>query len=118
MTELVAAPLLLAGAALALVAGVGLQRFPDVFTRMHAATKPATLGLVLTLAGVAVALGDLSAVAKLGVVIILQFVTAPIGAHLVGRSAYAAGIEISADTSVDIAVSEAIGRTTGATGQN
>jgi multicomponent Na+:H+ antiporter subunit G len=38
------AVLLLAGVALAVLAGLGLVAFPDVFSRMHAATKPATLG--------------------------------------------------------------------------
>ena len=109
MTDVIAASLLLVGAALALIAGIGLQRFPDVFARMHAATKPATLGLVLTLTGVAIALGDLSTVVKLGAVIIFQFVTAPIGAHLIGRSTYAAGTELSPDTRVDSLVIEALG---------
>ena len=115
MMDYLAGALLLTGTALALIAGIGLQRFPDVFSRMHAATKPATLGLVLTLTGVAFALGDLAAVTKLGVVIVLQFITAPIGAHLIGRSSYVAGAEMSPDTQVDPAVSEALGRATGTT---
>jgi multicomponent Na+:H+ antiporter subunit G len=49
--DVLAAALTLAGAALALVAGVGMVRFPDVFARMHAATKPATLGLLLIVLG-------------------------------------------------------------------
>lgn len=114
MTDFIAASLLLAGVALALVASIGLHRLPDLFSRMHAATKPATLGLVLTLTGVVIGLGDLSAGVKLGVVIIAQFITAPIGAHLIGRSAYAAGTELSPDTLVDKAVSDALGGTTAA----
>lgn len=108
MTDLVAAALLLTGTALALIASIGLHRLPDLFSRMHAATKPATLGLVLTLTGVAIALGDLPAVAKLGAVIIFQFVTAPIGAHLIGRSVYVAGTELSPDTTVADSVDAAL----------
>ena len=53
--EVVSAVLMLSGVALALLAAVGLLRFPDVFSRMHAATKPATLGLLLVVvAGIAV----------------------------------------------------------------
>ena len=97
----VAAALILTGAALAVLAGVGLQRFPDVFARMHAATKPATLGLVLILTGSALRVGDRGDVAKLMLVGVLQFVTAPVGAHMVGRAAYRAGTELSPDTVID-----------------
>lgn len=83
------------------LAGVGLQRFPDIFARMHAATKAATLGLLLVLAGVALQLSSPGDVAKLMLVAILMFVTAPVGAHMVGRAAYRSGTELSSETSVD-----------------
>lgn len=101
MRTIVASALLLSGSALALVAGIGLQRFPDVFARMHAATKPATLGLVLVLAGTALRVDRPGEVAKLALVVALQFVTAPVGAHMVGRAAYRAGTELSAGTVID-----------------
>lgn len=101
MGDLVAAVLVLAGVALSLMAGIGLQRFPDVFARMHAATKPATLGLVLVLAAAALRVADPGDVAKLALVAALQFVTAPVGAHMVGRAAYRAGTELSPATIVD-----------------
>ena len=56
--QIVASVLLLLGSALALVAGIGLVRLPDVFARMHAATKPATLGLLLVCVGAAIADAD------------------------------------------------------------
>jgi multicomponent Na+:H+ antiporter subunit G len=90
--QVVASVFLLAGCALALVAGIGLVRLPDVFARMHAATKPATLGLLLVCIGAAVADATLTDVAKLGLVVVLQFLTAPVGAHMVGRAAYGAGL--------------------------
>lgn len=99
--DTVVAALLLGGVALALLAAVGLQRFPDVFARMHAATKPATLGLLCILTGTAVHLADAGAVAKLALVIVLQFVTAPVGAHMIGRGAYRSGTELSSATTVD-----------------
>lgn len=96
-----ASVLLVAGAALALLAAIGLQRFEDVFARMHAATKPATLGLILVLSGGALMLPIPGAVAKLVLVILLQFITAPIAAHLVGRAAFRTGKELSPETFVD-----------------
>jgi multicomponent Na+:H+ antiporter subunit G len=101
VADVAAAVLLLTGVALAVVGGIGLQRFPDVFARMHAATKPATLGLVLVLCGAALRVEDPGDVAKLLLVWALQFVTAPVGAHMVGRAAYRAGTELSPATSVD-----------------
>jgi multicomponent Na+:H+ antiporter subunit G len=77
---------LLAGAALALVAAIGVHRLPDTLARMHAATKPATLGVVLCALGAVLRLPDLSDVAKIAVVVVLQLVSAPIGAHVLGRA--------------------------------
>ncbi len=101
MLDAVAAVLILTGVALGIGAGLGLQRFPDVFARMHAATKPATLGLVLVLTGAALRVEESGDVAKLLLVVVLQFVTAPVGAHMVGRAAYRAGTELSPATSCD-----------------
>ena len=101
MRDLLAALLHIPGALLALLAAVGLHRFPDVFARMHAATKPATLGLVLLLSGAAISVGSAGDTAKLLLVVALQFLTAPVGAHLVGRAAYRAGTELNPATEID-----------------
>jgi len=98
--DVVASILIVAGAGLALLAAIGLQRFDDVFARMHSATKPATLGLILTLAGAGLTLPIPGAVAKLLLVVLLQFITAPIAAHLVGRAAFRTGEELDPDTIV------------------
>lgn len=101
LNEIIAAVCILAGATFTFLGALGLQRFPDVFARMHAATKSATLGMGLVLAGVGLVVPDPSVAAKLLVVAGLQFVTAPVTAHMVGRAAYRAGTELSADTVVD-----------------
>ncbi len=101
MADVAAAVLILTGVALGVAAALGLQRFPDVFARMHAATKPATLGLVLVLSGAALRVEESGDVAKLLLVAALQFVTAPVGAHMIGRAAYRAGTELSPMTSCD-----------------
>ena len=82
---------LLLGAALCLVAGIGLLRFPDLLTRMHAGTKPQTLGLVLVLIGLALRLRSGGAVWALVLVVIFQMLTAPVAAHMVGRAGYRTG---------------------------
>ena len=50
--------LAVAGAVFVLLAGVGALRFPDVYARMHAATKASTLGIALVGLATAVALDD------------------------------------------------------------
>ena len=90
LLDVAVAVLLVAGALLSLTAAVGLHRLPDVFCRMHAASKPATLGLLVVLLAAALALGDLRSATKLALVAILQFLTNPVGGHMVGRAAWRA----------------------------
>jgi multicomponent Na+:H+ antiporter subunit G len=86
--DVVAAVLLLSGASLALAASIGVLRFVDVLSRMHAATKPQVLGILLCLAGAAVRLRDSVDVWMLALTGAFQLVTAPVAAHMIGRLAY------------------------------
>jgi multicomponent Na+:H+ antiporter subunit G len=99
--EYVASILILAGGLLTLLASIGLLRFKDVHTRMHAATKPATLGLVAILMGAALVFPSVNPVAKLLLVMFLQFITAPVGAHLMGRAAFMSGAPLAPGTFLD-----------------
>ena len=68
-----------------------MLRFPDTLSRMHAATKPQVLGVLLLLLGVALRLrtpSDLGMVALVGV---FQLATAPVAAQMIGRAAYRSG---------------------------
>ena len=89
--DVAAGVLLLAGAALSLIAAIGLLRFPDLLTRMHSATKPQVLGLMLVALGLSLTLRDLRVVAVLVLVVGAQMVTGPIAAHMLGRAGYRAG---------------------------
>jgi multicomponent Na+:H+ antiporter subunit G len=86
--DVLSAVLLLSGAVLTLAAAVGVLRFPDVLSRMHAATKPQVLGLLLVLCGVGIELRESVDVWMLALAGGFQLLTAPIAAHLVGRLAY------------------------------
>lgn len=79
------------GSLLALIAGIGLVRFPDVLTRMHAATKPQSLGILLVLLGLALRVEDRGALTIIGLAAVFQLVTAPVSAHMLGRAALRAG---------------------------
>ena len=101
LAQIVIALLLIPGCLLALIAALGLHRFPDLFCRMHAATKPATLGGVCIALGVGIALPLRESFVKVLLVVVLQFLTAPVAAHMVGRAAYNSGIEMSEHTVMD-----------------
>ncbi|MBN7793952.1 monovalent cation/H(+) antiporter subunit G [Microbacterium esteraromaticum] len=97
--------LVLIGAILCLSAAVGLLHFRDVPSRLHAATKPQVLGLLLICLAIAVSQRTVGGI-LLGLVIstpviLLQFVTAPLSAHMVGRQAYRNGTIQSRDLVVD-----------------
>jgi multicomponent Na+:H+ antiporter subunit G len=89
--DVVGAVLILAGVVLTLTASVGLLRLPDVLSRMHAATKPQTLGLLLVVLGGALHLRSSVDVWMLLLVGAFQLVTSPVTAHVVGRLAHRTG---------------------------
>jgi multicomponent Na+:H+ antiporter subunit G len=86
--DVVAIVLVLGGAFLCLTAGLGLLRFHDVLTRMHAGTKPQVLGILLIMIGGAIRLQGWSATWMLLLVAAFQMLTAPVSAHMISRVAY------------------------------
>ena len=87
-TDLIASAALILGALMSLLAGIAVLRFPDTMSRIHAATKPQVLGIMLLMLGVGLRLGSLAVIGTLVLIVILQFVTAPVSAHLTVRVAY------------------------------
>lgn len=106
MGDTIGALLILAGAVLAALAGFGQLRFRDLFVRMHIATKPPTLGLLMVAIGTMLRIDGQGAVAALLLIVALQFLTAPVSAHLVGRAAHRKGEwdrdEVARDDLADI----------------
>jgi multicomponent Na+:H+ antiporter subunit G len=86
--DVISGALVLAGATLALTAAIGVVRFPDTLSRMHAATKPQVLGLLLVLAGAAIRLRGDYDVGMLILTGLFTVTTAPVIAHRVGQLAY------------------------------
>jgi len=101
ITQVVVMVLILMGALLCLTAAIGLLRFRDVPTRLHAATKPQVLGFILICIAIALALGSWQVAAFLLPVVLIQFATAPLSAHMVGRQAYRNGTIDEASLVVD-----------------
>lgn len=89
--DVAGAVFMLAGALLCLLAGIGLVRLPDVLTRMHAATKPQSFGLLLVLIGAGLWLRTVIDLTTLLLIGFFQLITSPVAAHMVGRAAARTG---------------------------
>ena len=94
MTDLFTILLLTAGAFFFFAGTVGLLRFPDVYTRLHALTKADNLGLGLLLAGLALQAESWTAVARLLLIWLLILLASSSVAHLVARAAQQRGIKL------------------------
>lgn len=94
MSETIGVVLLVAGGFFVFVAALGVLRLPDLFMRMHAATKAGTLGAGLVLMAAAVVFGDLGVAVKAVVVFVFLLLTAPVAAHVLGRAAYYDGVGV------------------------
>ncbi len=88
IAEAFAAFFLVVGAALIFIAALGAARFPDLFTRMHAASKATSLGLGSMLLAVAILFPTAGVITKAAAVILFLFLTTPIAAHMLSRAAY------------------------------
>ncbi|MDX1892402.1 monovalent cation/H(+) antiporter subunit G [Mycolicibacterium sp. 050158] len=86
--DVLAAVLVLAGSVLALTAAIGVVRFPDTLSRMHSASKPQVLGLLLVLGGAAIRLRGHPDVGMLILAGLFTVITAPVVANRVGQLAY------------------------------
>lgn len=97
LIEIVISVFILIGVGLNLLASLGLLRLPDVYTRLHAATKSATLGVMALLtAGVLYfAFEDQVFVGKMFLGIIFVFLTSPVSGHMIARAAYKSGVSMS-----------------------
>jgi multicomponent Na+:H+ antiporter subunit G len=86
--DIVTSVLVLGGSTLALTAAIGIVRFPDTLARMHAATKPQVLGLLLVLIGAAIRLRGHPDVGMVILTGLFAMITAPVIANRVGQLAY------------------------------
>jgi multicomponent Na+:H+ antiporter subunit G len=94
--------LVLTGCVFLLAAAIGLVRFPDVYTRLHAATKLVTLGGLGIFAGAAIAFYPVDGTPRVLLIAAFFFLTAPLSGAMIARSAYLRGLPwYQEDTSVD-----------------
>jgi multicomponent Na+:H+ antiporter subunit G len=90
--EVVAAGLLCVGVVFFVAGTVGLLRFPDVYTRLHALTKADNLGLGFVVIGLALGAETALEVAKLAIVWALVMVSSSVSCQLIARAARRDGV--------------------------
>lgn len=91
---LIAAALIVIGALFSLVAAIGLIRLPDLYTRMHAASKAGTMGSGLVLIAIAVNATDTGTMTRALAGVVFFLLTAPVSSHLLAKAAYAVGYRL------------------------
>lgn len=100
-----------AGAFFAFVAALGVWRFPDFYSRMHAATKAGAFGAALLLLAAAIHLGSVRAIVTALLIIVFFYLTTPVAAQTLAQAAYRRGVALWSKTGRDqLAEDEEINR--------
>lgn len=94
MSDIIGYILIIVGVLFDIFGCIGLVRFPDVYNRLQAATKCATLGTIMLLVGVAVVSGITPTAAKAVICAIFILITSPTAAHAIAKGAYASGVQL------------------------
>ena len=101
MKDILIAGFMLTGSIFMLISVIGLLRMPDLFMRMHAATKVGTVGIVGIVTAVAIHFGEMKVAAPAILIIVFFLATAPVAAHMIGRADYLFGTPLWKNTVVD-----------------
>src|SRR5699024_12795451 len=101
--------LILIGSITCVISAIGLIRFPDVYTRAHAATKTTSVAVLITLVGVFLYfwLAEHFISIRVILAILFVFITAPVSGHLILRASYRANVKM-ADTTIEDELKDAI----------
>jgi multicomponent Na+:H+ antiporter subunit G len=94
MIEIVAGSLIILGGFFAVIGAIGLLRLPDVLLRMHASTKIGTLACGLILLSSAAIFSTSDIIIRVIAIVLFILLTAPIGAHMIGRSVVSTGVPL------------------------
>jgi len=94
LNDYVSSILLILGAIFFLAGTLGLLRFPDVYTRLHALTKADNVGLGLLIAGLAVQAESWAIVGKLFLIWLLILLAGASVSYLIAKGAFRRGVRI------------------------
>ncbi len=101
LLDLLSWVLLLAGSLLCVVGAIGMLRFPDVYTRAHAAGINDTLGAGCILLGLMLQAGVTLVGVKLFMIALFMFIVGPVTGHALLKAAYAHGVAVRTDGDSD-----------------
>ena len=101
MSEIMIYILSTLGAIFILLAAIGLVRMPDLYLRISVTTKAATLGIGLLLVCAGLFFKSDSITTRSLAIILFMILTAPVGAHLIGRASYFTGIKMWKNSVMD-----------------
>lgn len=93
LRDVISGLLIIGGGVFLVIGAIGLNRMPDVFTRMHATSVGDTFGAGLMLAGMMVQTGFSLVTAKLLFLLLFLWFTAPVATHALARAAMLAGVK-------------------------
>lgn len=94
MTDIAIMILVTLGALFVLLAALGIVRMPDLYLRISVTTKAATLGVGMVLIGAAIYFNEASITTRALAIVFFLLLTAPVGAHLIGKASYYVGIPL------------------------
>ncbi|MCO6473842.1 MAG: monovalent cation/H(+) antiporter subunit G [Melioribacteraceae bacterium] len=98
MKEFISVILVITGSLFILISAIGMLRMPDLYMRMSATTKAATLGVGFVLLGTAIHFWEVGIVSRSLIIISFLMLTAPVAAHMIGRAAYFDGVPLWKET--------------------
>lgn len=101
MTDILTAIFSTIGALAILFASIGILRMPDFYLRLSVTVKASTLGVGLLLICAAFTFSDVSVTTKAMSIIFFLILTAPVAAHMIGKTAYHTGVAIWKGTIID-----------------
>src|SRR5699024_3946800 len=103
LTEIIGVLLIFVGSIISVISAIGMIRFPDVYSRAHAATKTTTLAVLLVLFGAFLYfwLSELFISVRLLLGILFVFLTAPVSGHLILRASYRSNVKMAETTIED-----------------
>lgn len=93
--------LIFTGSLFIFIAALGVIRMPDLYMRMHTATKAGTLGAGLLLSGTAIYFLNWYVFIEIILTVFFLILTAPVVSHLIGRVAWRKGIKIYPTTKIE-----------------
>lgn len=101
LSQYLAALLIIIGSLFSVIAAVGVLRLPDLYTRLHAASKAGAIGAGLIFLALAVTSLDGAVILRAILGIVFLLLSTPVSAHLLARAAYRCGEAPTPTTTVD-----------------